>query len=50
MTVSTISFISSKPVSFFATKLNLSVDHHKQNDHPVKMLDCCVQGQCHSQG
>ena len=30
MTVSTISFISSKPVSFFATKLNLSVDHHKQ--------------------
>ena len=30
MTVSTISFISSEPVSF-ATKLNLSVDHRKQN-------------------
>ena len=29
MTVSNISFISSKPESF-ATKLNLSVDHHKQ--------------------
>ena len=32
----------------FATKLNLSVDHAKKC--PVKMLDCCVQGQCHSQG
>ena len=36
MTVSTISFISSKPVESFATKLNLSVDHHEQgvsNEH-----------------
>ena len=30
MTVSTISFICSKPMSFFAANLNLVVDHHKQ--------------------
>ena len=30
MTISTIPYISSKPVSLFATKLNLMVDHHKQ--------------------
>ena len=30
MTVSTISFISSKTSEPFATKLNLSVDHHKE--------------------
>ena len=28
------------------TKLVLTVDHHKPK-WPVKILDCCVQGQCH---
>jgi len=58
MMVSTISCISSN--ESFATKLDLMTDHHKQKTKqqkqqnktncPLKVLDCCVQGQCYSQG